>query len=147
MLHVTSWIMQAPQVYLWLFTQLFPGDVFAMSIRSLAEGHSDAATIPVVNEHWSKQDLLTLLGVCVAIVTVVIGLAGLLVASPSTRKWLCKPVYWFAWRVQRSSEHPSVLSPKCRTSTIKNWRKNRKQAHQQLQDRYNELLEMRRGRF
>lgn len=100
--------MQAPQVYLWLFTQLFPGDVFAMSIRSLAEGHSDAATIPVVNEHWSKQDLLTLLGVCVAIVTVVIGLAGLLVASPSTRKWLCKPVYWFAWRVQRS-KHLSFI--------------------------------------
>lgn len=100
--------MQALQVYVFLFAQLFPRNVLAMPIRSLAESQPGAVIIPVDNGYWSKQDVLTLIGVCIAIVTVFIGLAGLLVASPSTREWLCKPVYWIVWRVQRS-KHLSLI--------------------------------------
>ena len=62
---------------------------------------------------WSKQDILTLVGVCIAIVTVIIGLVGMLVASPRLRRWLYKPYHWLKRRLQFGEySHPKLLSSK-----------------------------------
>jgi ABC-type phosphate transport system permease subunit len=57
------------------------------------------------NTTWSKQDILTLVGVCVAIVTVIIGLLGVLAASPRLRKWLYRFFSWITHHVRPSKAH------------------------------------------
>ncbi|KAH8627284.1 hypothetical protein IG631_17052 [Alternaria alternata] len=64
----------------------------AIPVRSLAEDYPNMAVTPAIEQYWSKQDVLTLIGVCVGFVTVIVGLVGVLVASPKIREGLCKPV-------------------------------------------------------
>jgi hypothetical protein len=97
--------MQASRLLVLQFALLFPIDVLAVPIRSLPESSTSVAVTPAGGQHWSRQDILTLIGVCIAVVTVIIGLVGVLVASPATRDSLCAPVYWSAQRVRRS-KHP-----------------------------------------
>ncbi|RII08779.1 hypothetical protein CUC08_Gglean007175 [Alternaria sp. MG1] len=47
---------------------------------------------------WSRQDIFTLVSVCVAIVGIFIGALG---ASPTLREWLCKPFRYCAITVRR----------------------------------------------
>ena len=82
--------MQASKLYMLLFAQAFPIHALASPIRSL-ESHTRAAVAPAIGHSWSKQDILTLIGVCVAVVTGFIALVGILIASPRTREWLCRP--------------------------------------------------------
>lgn len=55
---------------------------------------------------WSRQDMLTLASVCLAIVGIMI---GALMASPKAREWLCKPFKSETGptRLFRSSQSPS----------------------------------------
>jgi len=84
--------MQGPKFSMILFVQL--SSVDALAIASLARNYPSAAVPIPGGQPWSKQDVLTLVGVCVAVVTVIIGLVGVLIASPKTRMWLCGPMYW-----------------------------------------------------
>lgn len=81
----------------------------AIPIRSLAEDYSNTAVTPASGQYWSKQDVLTLIGVCVGVVTVIIGLVGVLVASPKIREWLYMSIHWFKWRVKRSKQTSMFL--------------------------------------
>jgi hypothetical protein len=61
------------------------------------------------SERWSKQDMFTLIGLVIAIVTVIIGLAGVLVSSPKLRVWLRKRMKWFLRYPRRRSKHSSFI--------------------------------------
>jgi ABC-type phosphate transport system permease subunit len=96
--------MQASTLLAFVLGQNFVMHALAISIRSLAEDYSNTAVTPASGQYWSKQDILTLIGVCVGVVTVIVGLVGVLVASPKIREWLCMPIQWFKWRVKRSKQ-------------------------------------------
>jgi hypothetical protein len=61
----------------------------AVSIPSVRDGQSSTPGDPA-RTSWSRQDIFTLIGVCVAITSI---LVGLLVALPGLRGWLCKPFH------------------------------------------------------
>lgn len=78
---------------------------FLAAIVGLLPTHIEAFPIPLVRDAhlthhqgpttsnqaqtgWSRQDIFTLVSVCVAVAGILI---GLLLASPRTREWLCKP--------------------------------------------------------
>jgi hypothetical protein len=61
----------------------------AVSIPSVRDGQSSTLGDPAQTS-WSRQDIFTLIGVCVAITSV---LAGLLVGLPGLRGWLYKPFH------------------------------------------------------
>jgi ABC-type phosphate transport system permease subunit len=96
--------MQVSKLAMVLFAQIRPINALAIAIRSLAGIYPSVAVTPAIDQRWSKQDVLTLVGVCVGVVTVVIGLVGVLVASPKTREWLCRPFDWFTQCVQPSKD-------------------------------------------
>ena len=85
--------MQASKLVLILFAPI-PVYASVIPIRSLVERPTNATVTSIDGQPWSKQDVLTLVGVCVAGVTVIIGLVGVLIASPKARGWLCRPIYW-----------------------------------------------------
>jgi len=89
--------MQASKLVLILFAPI-PVYAFAIPTRSLVEKPTNATVTSIDGQPWSKQDVLTLVGVCVAVVTVIIGLVGVLIASPKAREWLCRPIYWLTKR-------------------------------------------------
>jgi ABC-type phosphate transport system permease subunit len=97
-------IMQVSKLAMVLFAQIRPINALAIAIRSLAGSYPSVAVTPAIDQRWSKQDVLTLVGVCVGVVTVVIGLFGVLVGSPKTREWLCRPFDWFTQCVQPSKD-------------------------------------------
>lgn len=84
--------MQGSKLPVLLFVQF--SSVDALVIASLVRGYPSAAVPTTGGQPWSKQDVLTLVGVCVAVITVIIGLIGVLIASPKTRVWLCTPIDW-----------------------------------------------------
>jgi ABC-type phosphate transport system permease subunit len=96
--------MQASMLLAFVLGQNFFMHALAIPIRSLAEDYSNTAVTPASGQYWSKQEVLTLIGVCVGVVTVIIGLVGVLVASPKIREWLCMPIHSFKWRVKRSKQ-------------------------------------------
>jgi ABC-type phosphate transport system permease subunit len=98
--------MQVSKLAMVLFAQISPTHALPIAIGSLARSYSNVAVTPATDQRWSKQDVLTLVGVCVGVVTVIIGLVGVLVASPKTREWLCRPFDWFTQRVQPSKDLP-----------------------------------------
>ncbi|KAH7561967.1 hypothetical protein BM1_03071 [Bipolaris maydis] len=51
-----------------------------------------APTTPRSTAGWSKEAMLTLVGVCVAIFGILVSL----VASPKARRWLCSPWTYFS---------------------------------------------------
>jgi ABC-type phosphate transport system permease subunit len=102
--------MQVSKFAVILFAQVSPTDALATAIRSLTESYPSVTITPATSQHWSKQDVLTLVGMCVGVVTVVIGLVGVLVASPKTREWLCRPINWFTQCVQ-PSKNSSLFDP------------------------------------
>ena len=90
--------MQAFNIFVLLFVQVLPSNAVVVPIRSLVESYPSGAVPATGERFWSKQDVLTLVGVCFAVVTVIIGLVGVLIASPKTRGWLCRPIHWFTKR-------------------------------------------------
>jgi ABC-type phosphate transport system permease subunit len=96
--------MQASTLFAFVLTQNFVMHALAIPIRSPTGDSPNTAVTPAIRQHWSKQDVLTLIGVCVGVVTVIVGLVGVLVASPKIREWLCMPIHWFKWRVKRSKQ-------------------------------------------
>jgi ABC-type phosphate transport system permease subunit len=101
-------IMQVSKLAVILFAQISPTNALATAIRSITESYPSVTVTPATGQRWSKQDVLTLVGVCVGVVTVVVGLVGVLVASPKTREWLCRPLNWFTQCVQ-PSKNPSLF--------------------------------------
>lgn len=55
---------------------------------------------PVLQSQWSRQDVLTLAGVCVAIISVLIALVSVMFSLPKLRKWLCRPFHWITRNVR-----------------------------------------------
>jgi hypothetical protein len=116
---------------------------------------------------WSKQDILNLVGVCVAVITVIVGVSAVLVASPKLRRWVYKPFYRFIPYLRSGKcSHPRYFKlwelidglgndlgeeerPSSRRALrVENWKKmDLRAVRRQLQDQYDELLEMRKGRF
>jgi hypothetical protein len=121
--------------------------------------------LPLLESQWSRQDVLTLAGVCVAIIAVLVALVSVLFSPAKLRKWLRRPFHWITRRLRPSkSDHviidaslldaldveslplssPSSYQP----MVIENWKNtDERVARQQLQDRYNESLRARRGGF
>jgi hypothetical protein len=54
---------------------------------SVLSRQSDKALEYNASTAWSKEAILTLVGVCVAILGILVGL----LSSPKLRQWLCKP--------------------------------------------------------
>ncbi|KAJ5030801.1 hypothetical protein PSV08DRAFT_383785 [Bipolaris maydis] len=120
---------------------------------------------PLLESQWSRQDVLTLAGVCVAIIAVLIALVSVLFSPPKSRKWLCRPFHWITRRLRPSKFSHVIMDaslldaldaeylPLSSRSTyqpmvIRNWENtNERAARQQLQERYNESLRARRGGF
>jgi hypothetical protein len=101
---------------------------------------------------WFKEAILTLLGVCVTVACFVVGLAW-----PCLRKRLCtlssscRPGE-LCYCVKEECAELMLGTVAVRSSqlsrTIKGWKKrDPEEIRQQLQERYDQLLEMRRGRF
>ncbi|EUC43232.1 hypothetical protein COCMIDRAFT_28304 [Bipolaris oryzae ATCC 44560] len=65
-----------------------------------------APTRPRSTPGWSKEAVLTLIGVCVAIFGILVGL----VASPRARRWLCSPLTHFSnfRHTTAQRQHPST---------------------------------------
>jgi hypothetical protein len=61
----------------------------AVSRRSLVT--RQAVSPDSTQPPWSEQDILTLVGVCVAVITVIIAVIAVLIASPKLCRWLYKP--------------------------------------------------------
>ncbi|KAH6842072.1 hypothetical protein B0T12DRAFT_424433 [Alternaria alternata] len=67
---------------------LFVAFADAVSIPSTRNNNNNNNTSDSVQLGWSRQDILTLIGVCIAVVGV---LAAVLVSSPGLRERLCTP--------------------------------------------------------
>ncbi|EMD96123.1 hypothetical protein COCC4DRAFT_157301, partial [Bipolaris maydis ATCC 48331] len=104
---------------------------------------------PLLESQWSRQDVLTLAGVCVAIIAVLIALVSVLFSPPKSRKWLCRPFHWITRRLRPNAEYLPLSSRSTyQPMVIRNWENtNERAARQQLQERYNESLRARRGGF
>ncbi|KAH4054444.1 hypothetical protein HBH49_080380 [Parastagonospora nodorum] len=90
-----------------------------------------AFTSTPASEPWSKEAIIALIGVCIALACFVIGLA-----------W--KPLRsCFRRYIQRGRN----LFARERQGTNTQWRRNQEETRQHLQDQYNSLLEIRRGGF
>ena len=100
--------MQVSKLAVILFAQISLTNALPIAIRSLTESYPSVTVIPATGQRGSKHDVLTLIGVCVGVVTGVIGLVGVLVASPKTREWLCRPFDWFTQCAQ-PSKNPAVF--------------------------------------
>lgn len=62
-----------------------------LAIRDMTSlNHKASVTSDQVSTSWSRQDIFTLVSVCVAVVGIFI---GVLVASPAVREWLYRPLY------------------------------------------------------
>lgn len=62
-----------------------------LAIRGMASLKYEASvTSDQVSTRWSRQDIFTLVSVCVAVVGIFI---GVLVASPAVREWLYRPFH------------------------------------------------------
>lgn len=138
----------------------------AFSSSSPVPGPSQATATPSLSRpSWTRQDVLALGGVCLAMITVLVALLGVLMSPLSLRKWLRRPFYWITRRLWPSkSNHvtknasllgaldteylplssPSSYSP----MIIENWKNTDPRAVRQLwQELYNESLRVRRGGF
>ncbi|KAH6870800.1 hypothetical protein BKA58DRAFT_385841 [Alternaria rosae] len=69
---------------------------------------------------WSRQDIFTLVSVCVAVVGIVI---GLLIASPKSREWIQEPLKY------------------CTVALRRRRIRQEEDTRRQLQEQYNEYLE------
>ncbi|EUC43213.1 hypothetical protein COCMIDRAFT_101387 [Bipolaris oryzae ATCC 44560] len=105
---------------------------------------------PLLGSPWSRQDALTLAGVCIAIIATLIALVGVMFPPLKLRKWLCRPFHWITRRL-RPSKSKSLLplsSSSRQPMVIENWKNtDERAARQRLQDHYNESLRVRRGGF
>ncbi|EMD69167.1 hypothetical protein COCSADRAFT_207025 [Bipolaris sorokiniana ND90Pr] len=65
-----------------------------------------APMTPKNTSGWSKEAVLTLAGVCVAILGILVGL----VISPRARRWLCSPFTYFSHhrRATERRRHPNT---------------------------------------
>jgi hypothetical protein len=72
-----------------VFVLWFIPCIGAVSIPTVRDGQSSIAG-DTARTSWSRQDIFTLFGVCVAITSI---LVGLLVALPGLRGWLCRPFH------------------------------------------------------
>ncbi|OAG24953.1 hypothetical protein CC77DRAFT_1004638 [Alternaria alternata] len=60
-----------------------------LTIRDMASlNHKASVASDQLSTRWSRQDIFTLVSVCVAVVGIFI---GALVASPTVRQWLYRP--------------------------------------------------------
>lgn len=71
-----------------LFLLLLATDIDAGPFRSASTRRSDKAFSQDATAGWSMEAIFTLIGVCVAVLGVLVGL----LSSRKLRKWLCKPV-------------------------------------------------------
>lgn len=145
---------------IWAFPRAFDS--------ALIMKHSSPALVasPRIQSQWSRQDVLTLAGVCVAIITVLIALLSVMFPPPKLRKWLCRSFHWITRRLRPSksshvASNASLLdaldvesllplsSPSSRQPMIiENWKNtDPRVVRQQWQERYNESLRVRRGGF
>ncbi|EUC39029.1 hypothetical protein COCCADRAFT_32064 [Bipolaris zeicola 26-R-13] len=122
----------------------------AFSSSSLVPGPSQATAIPSLSRpSWTKQDVLTLAGVCIAMITVLLALLSVLTSPLSLRKWLRRPFHWITRRLRPNTESLPLSSPSpYPPMVIENWKNTDPTAVRQLwQERYNESLRVRRGGF
>jgi hypothetical protein len=95
---------------------------------------------------WSRQDVFTLVSVCVAIAGILI---GALLASPILREWLCKPVHRKAnpaYAPSRDSSDSNALPPGCAIAVRRRKSRREDDVRRQLQEEYDEYLSFREFR-
>ncbi|KAI1597130.1 F-box-like multi-domain protein [Pyrenophora tritici-repentis] len=63
---------------------------------------------PATHQYWSKQDILTLVGVLLTAFTALIALTTILVSSCKLREWLRRPFQWRRRRMQPNAENTNV---------------------------------------
>jgi len=110
--------------------------------RTLVATFHQRSTIPdEAQTGWSRQDIFTLVSVCVAVAGILI---GLLLASPKLREWLCDPF--------KCKPNPNLLSPRdlnkantlssdCAIAVRRRRIRQQIDAKRRLQEEYNEYLE------
>ncbi|KAH6870712.1 hypothetical protein BKA58DRAFT_458282 [Alternaria rosae] len=109
-----------------LFLFLFAAKVNAGSRSSIAPRQDGNVPDNHTLTGWTNEAIFTLVGVCVAVAGILIGLAS----SPKLRQWVCKPF---------KSSDIKLPTDFSRTRRIERSRK-RMDARRQLQDEYNEYL-------
>ncbi|EMD69148.1 hypothetical protein COCSADRAFT_206831 [Bipolaris sorokiniana ND90Pr] len=122
----------------------------AFSSSSPVPGPSQATATPSLSRpSWTRQDVLALGGVCLAMITVLVALLGVLMSPLSLRKWLRRPFYWITRRLWPNTEYLPLSSPSSYSPMIiENWKNTDPRAVRQLwQELYNESLRVRRGGF
>lgn len=92
---------------------------------------------------WSRQDIFTLVSVCVAIAGIFIGALG---ASPTLRVWLCKPIHCKAnlsGAPSRDSSNVNTLPADCAIAVRRRKSRRKDDVRQQLREEYDEYLSFR----
>jgi len=90
---------------------------------------------------WSRQDIFTLVSVCVAVAGILI---GLLLASPKLREWLCDPFKCkrnLNFLSPRNLNKANTLSLDCAIAVRRRRMRQQIDAKRRLQEEYNEYLE------
>ncbi|QRC94597.1 hypothetical protein JI435_305630, partial [Parastagonospora nodorum SN15] len=112
-------------------------------IQILPHPHARVSALPLLSRNlpqtsaripanpWSKEAIIALIGVCIALACFVIGLAW----KP------LRPCF------RRYIERGRILFAREQVNNTTQWRRNQEQTRQHLQDQYNSLLEIRRGGF
>jgi hypothetical protein len=95
---------------------------------------------------WSRQDIFTLVSVCVAIAGIFIGALG---ASPTLREWLCKPFRCKATpscAPCRDKSNVKILYLDCAIEVRRRKLRRGDDPRRQLQEEYDEYLSFREFR-
>jgi hypothetical protein len=86
--YVTQLILCFLSFFLLLLAQAFPTNALVIRRHVSASDIRDQSSLPNAQSSWSRQDILTFIGVGVAVLGI---FTGLLAASPILRGWLCMP--------------------------------------------------------
>ena len=103
--------------------------------------HQDPTTPDQAQTGWSRQDIFTLVSVCVAVAGILI---GLLLASPKLREWLCHPFKCkrnLNLLPSRDLNKANTLSSDCAIVVRRRRIRQQIDAKRRLQEEYNEYLE------
>ena len=112
------------------------------STRTVVPSYHQRPTSPdQAQTGWSRQDIFTLVSVCVAVAGILI---GLLIASSNLREWLCDPVRckrnptFFSLRAGNKA---NTLLSDCAIAVRRRRIRQQIDTKKRLQEEYNEYLE------
>jgi hypothetical protein len=108
--------MRTACIYTYLLFLLFPPlNATALPTAHAPSNGEETVSIEHPSATWSNEAIFTLIGVCVTVVGILIGL----LSSPKLRQWLCKP---FRCKQDTHPAYLSAMTPVCQQNLTWNER-------------------------